>query len=117
MISEKITPAEICARNGEIVNFVCAMRGYISPNFRHIAFSVRKNFYNVQFVLEKEDEADRERISDIVTDYEAVHGPFMFSDDEFDYKVIVTSRELPELPDWGQPWSVLYCRYDEFPTV
>ena len=60
--------------NAKLAIIVQALLGMISSNFRRVSFRWDGHAWHVWFVLEKEDEQDREEISDFITELDAING-------------------------------------------
>ena len=58
--------------NKVAIDLIQAMLGAISPNMRSISFECQNEKIMVYFVLEAEDETDREECSDIIFEFEAL---------------------------------------------
>jgi hypothetical protein len=93
-------------------NLVCmqlieAMLGSISCNFRRVTLGHSGTHWHMEFVLAAESEADREAVSDIAVDFEALQdGPIDLVVD-----VHVTTALL-EQPSW--PTRILFKRREEW---
>lgn len=75
---------------------VQAMVGAVSPNFRMVAVSNTAGVWQLLFILETEDEEDREEIADIATEVEAMQDTGI----RYELEIRVTSEplQLPALP-------------------
>ncbi len=59
--------------NAQVLNLVQAMIGYVTPNFRMVTVEVAESgAVTLTFLLENDSEEDREEISDIVFEFEAL---------------------------------------------
>jgi hypothetical protein len=78
------------------LSLVQAMVGAVSPNFRMVAVSNTAGVWHLLFVLETEDEEDREEIADIATEVEAMQDTGI----RYEVEIRVTSEpiQLPEPP-------------------
>jgi hypothetical protein len=85
------------------LSLVQAMLGAISPNFRMVAVSNTAGVWHLLFVLESEDEQDREEIADIATEVEALQDAAI----RYKLEIRVTSEPFT-LP--GPPARVVYQR-------
>ncbi|MBD9359690.1 hypothetical protein [Methylomonas fluvii] len=56
--------------NKIVVMLVQALLGSVSPNFRMVSISFKNPVWKLQFVLEDDNEIDREEIEDIITDFD-----------------------------------------------
>ena len=86
--------------NGRIVNLTQAMLGSITPNFRAVSIELTPAAVNLYFLLERDSEADREEIEDIVFEYTALEVGFSDSREVIE-SVVVSAEEAPMLPMRG----------------
>lgn len=85
------------------LSLVQAMLGAISPNFRLVAVSNTAGVWQLLFILESESEEDRDEISDIATELEALQDAAI----RYELEIRVTSEPFT-LP--SPPARVVYRR-------
>lgn len=56
--------------NKIVIMLMQALLGSVSPNFRMVSISFNSPVWKLQFVLEEENEVDREEIEDIIAEFE-----------------------------------------------
>jgi len=69
-----MTPDELVRENEQALNIVQAMIGLVTPNMRGVSLVSRPEGVHLYFLLEHDDEGDREDIDDIVFELEALQG-------------------------------------------
>jgi hypothetical protein len=62
-------PMTLDEKNKITVMLIQALQGAISPNFRMVTISFENPVWKLQFVLEEENEIDREEIEDIDAEF------------------------------------------------
>ncbi len=75
--------------NAQVLNLVQALIGAISPNFRRVYLSTISENVKLSFIIEKDVKSDREEISDIVSEFEALQIKFV----DIDFEIIVNSNK------------------------
>lgn len=91
-------------RNKIAVMLMQALWGAISPNFRMVAFCPCEPVWKLLFVLEKEDDVDREEISDVAAEFDALQES---GSARFEVEAVVSAAPLT----WPEPpWLVVYRR-------
>jgi hypothetical protein len=89
--------------NFQAVAVMQAMIGMPSPNFRRVTLGHDGTKWLIGFVLEREDEEDRQEIEDFETEWDALQsGP-----EAREVRTVIEAGPLP-LPVW--PTRVLYQR-------
>ena len=69
-------PEELVRENAQVLNLVQAMIGLVTPNTRGVSLVSRPESVHLYFLLEHDDEGDREEIDDIVFELQALQqGP------------------------------------------
>lgn len=84
--------------NGIVIDLVTAMLGSISNNFRRVSVKVVEDGIRLEFVLQEESEEDREEISDIEFEFEALQETSI----KVDIDVLVTTEDLGTLHRFGR---------------
>ena len=69
-----MTPDELLRENTQVLYLVQAMIGSVTPNMRGVSLVSRPEGVHLYFLLEHDDEGDREEIDDIVCELEALPG-------------------------------------------
>jgi|tagenome__1003787_1003787.scaffolds.fasta_scaffold19380093_2 hypothetical protein len=64
--------AELERENAQVLNLVQAMLGGVSPNMRAASLECWPEGVRLHFLLEREDEGDRQEIEDIAFEFEAL---------------------------------------------
>ena len=85
-----------------------AMWGAISPNFRRVSASFSDSTWQILFVLELEDQRDREEIIDIVDNFDGLICGYAPPDVQLATTVVVSAEQLPAL-DMSK-WRLLFQR-------
>lgn len=67
-------PDELLRENAQVLNLVQAMIGSVTPNMRGVSLVAHPESVHLYFLLEHDDEGDREEIDDIVFELEALQG-------------------------------------------
>jgi hypothetical protein len=65
-------PMTLDEKNKGTVMLMQALQGAISPNFRMVTISFEKPVWKLQFVLEVDNEVDREEIEDVGVEFGAL---------------------------------------------
>lgn len=89
--------------NRLVLALVQAMIGAVSQNLRRVSVGFREDGVRLEFVLLQESEEDREEISDIEFEFEALLG----TSTHVVTDVLVTTEELPKFPP---PGRVVFAR-------
>lgn len=84
--------------NRLVLALVQAMIGAISQNFRRVSLEVMDDGVRLEFVLNQESEEDREEISDIGFEFEALQSTSI----DVTIDVLVTTEELWKVPLSGR---------------
>lgn len=96
-------------KNKVTVMLVQALLGAISPNFRLVAIELTEPSWQLLFVLEKEDNHDREEIEDVVGEFDGLLlGLSNVGTHNFLVNILVSDKELPVLNP--SSWRVAFRR-------
>jgi hypothetical protein len=87
---------------------VQSLLGAVSPNFRMVALGFFEPEWQLLFVLEKESVEDRERIQDVVEDFDALLMGLNSAAAELEMKTIVSAAPLAVLDPYF--WRVVFLR-------
>jgi hypothetical protein len=68
------------------------MLGAVSPNWRSVSVESIEGGARLHFLLERDDEADREEISDVEFEFQALH-----PDEDVQFSVVVSPSEAAVL--------------------
>lgn len=90
--------SQLDRENSFVLALVQAMIGAISQNFRRVSLVLMDDGVRLDFVLAQESEEDREEISDIEFEFEALLG----TSTRVVTDVVVTTDELSETPSSGR---------------
>lgn len=83
-----------------VVELLRAMLGCVSWNFRAIWMDEpRKDLVILRFLLEKDEDEDREEIEDLVFEFESMQENVL--DLEVESEIYVSSDPLPKFKDFG----------------
>lgn len=88
---------DLNTKNAITVMLMQALWGAISPNFRMIALSFSEPKWQLLFVLEIDDAADREEIEDVVGEFDALLLGLNAGTITFETKVVIDSKPLAVL--------------------
>lgn len=80
------------AENVYVVNLVRAMLGAVSPNWRAVSVEATEHGPRLHFLLERDDEADREEISDVEFEFHA-----LCMDEDVQLSILVSPSEAAVL--------------------
>ena len=80
--------------NEAVLALLQAMLGSISSNFRRVSLSIVGETIQLQFVLARESEMDREEISDMTFVFESLYNRQI----EVEMEIVVTTKPLSEIP-------------------
>jgi hypothetical protein len=107
----ELSATELESINGRVVNLVQAMLGSISANFRAVAIDLTQGAVKLHFLLERECDADREEIDDIVFEYEALE--LGFADSRAVIASVVVSAD--DAPMLSMPGRRVFGRKEQCP--
>lgn len=88
---------DLNTKNAITVMLVQALWGAISPNFRMIALRFSEPEWELLFVLERDDAADREEIEDVVGEFDALLLGLNAGNISFETRVAIDSKPLAAL--------------------
>lgn len=80
--------------NDQVFNLNQAMIGKISPNFRQVSIDSQEDgSFQIYFLLERDDQRDRQEIAQIIRKYETMQESVI----DFEHEVRVDSRPIHEV--------------------
>jgi hypothetical protein len=94
--------------NKVTVMLVQSLWGAISPNFRMIAISFSSPVWKLLFLLESDDEKDREEIEDVIGEFDALLLGLDVVVPKYEIEVMVNNSPLPRLDH--SVWQVVFGR-------
>lgn len=95
-------------QNTITVMLVQALWGAISPNFRRVAISVAAPVWRFDFVLENDNDVDRDEIEDVVGEFDALAWGLFSGVETYQVDITVSSKPL-DILDYSL-WRLVYLR-------
>jgi hypothetical protein len=101
----RIPEQELNRQNMVIAMLTQALLGSITPNFRRISINPKLEPWPIEIILERDDQLDREEISDIEAEFESLLSAI--GNPAFDVQVTVSDENI----QWRQyPWIPVFAR-------